>query len=96
MRCVLVKDVDGLYASDPAIPGPHRLRFAETTYETALEIGTKLVQPKAVRHAASRGLRFVVGHQARITTSACNRGLRRREGMRGMKAWASYGLDSPI
>src|ERR1051325_10543263 len=28
-RCVLVKDVDGLYASDPAKPGAHRLRFAE-------------------------------------------------------------------
>jgi homoserine dehydrogenase len=59
-RCVLVKDVDGLYASDPAIPGAHRLRFAETTYETALEIGTKLVQPKAVRHAESRSMRFFV------------------------------------
>ena len=59
-RCVLVKDVDGLYASDPAVPGAHRLRFAETTYETALDIGTQLVQPKAVRLAASRGLRFVV------------------------------------
>lgn len=59
-RCVLVKDVDGLYASDPAVPGPLRLRFAETTYETALEIGTKLVQPKAVRFAASRGFQFVV------------------------------------
>ncbi len=59
-RCVLVKDVDGLYASDPAIPSAHRLRFAETTYETALDIGTKLVQSKAVRFAASRGLRFVV------------------------------------
>jgi homoserine dehydrogenase len=59
-RCVLLKDVDGLYASDPAIPGAHRLRFAETTYETALDIGMKLVQPKAVRLAASRALRFVV------------------------------------
>jgi homoserine dehydrogenase len=59
-RCVLLKDVDGLYASDPAVPGIRRLRFAETTYETALDIGTQLVQPKAVRLAASRGLRFVV------------------------------------
>jgi homoserine dehydrogenase len=59
-RCVLVKDVDGLYASDPSVSGIRRLRFAETTYETALDIGKQLVQPKAVRFAASRGLRFVV------------------------------------
>jgi homoserine dehydrogenase len=59
-RCVLLKDVDGLYASDPAVPRIRRLRFAETTYETALDIGTQLVQPKALRLAASRGLRFVV------------------------------------
>lgn len=87
-RCVLVKDVDGLYASDPAIQGSDRLRFAETTYETALEIGTKVVQPKAVRHAASRALRFavtaigatdetVIGcHRDRLADSAINTPLR--------------------
>jgi homoserine dehydrogenase len=59
-RCVLLKDVDGLYASDPALPGTRPLRFAEVTYETPLHIGGQVVQPKAVRFAASRGLRFVV------------------------------------
>jgi homoserine dehydrogenase len=59
-RCVLLKDVDGLYASDPALPGTRPLRFAEVTYETALHIGSQVVQPKAVRFAASRRLRFVV------------------------------------
>ena len=87
-RCVLVKDVDGIYASDPAKAGAHRLRFAEATYETALDIGTKVVQPKAVRHAASRSLRFVVtaigatdetvigSHTNRIADSASNTPLR--------------------
>jgi homoserine dehydrogenase len=59
-RCVLLKDVDGLYASDPALPGTRPLRFAEVTYETALHIGSQVVQPKAVRFAASRCLSFVV------------------------------------
>jgi homoserine dehydrogenase len=59
-RCVLLKDVDGLYASDPAIPGTRPLRFAEVRYDTAFHIGSQVVQPKAVRFAASRGLRFVV------------------------------------
>jgi homoserine dehydrogenase len=58
--CVLLKDVDGLYVSDPALPGARPLRFAEVTYETALHIGRQVVQPKAVRFAASRRLPFVV------------------------------------
>jgi len=59
-RCVLLKDVDGLYANDPACSGPRPLRFAEITYETTLRIGSQVVQAKAVRFAASRGLRFSV------------------------------------
>jgi homoserine dehydrogenase len=59
-HCVLLKDVDGLYARDPAASGIRPLRFAEATYETALHVGTQVVQPKAVRLAASRGLRFDV------------------------------------
>jgi len=87
-RCVLVKDVDGLYASDPAVPTSHPLRFAETTYETALDIARQLVQPKAVRFAASRGLRFDItavgasnetvigGHSNRLAASANSTPLR--------------------
>ena len=58
--CVLVKDVDGIYTSDPARSGARPLRFAEATYETACRVGDRVVQAKAVRFAAARGLRFNV------------------------------------
>ena len=59
-RAVLVKDVDGLYMSDPARAGAHPARYREIRYETACSVGGKVVQSKAVRYAASRDLRFSV------------------------------------
>jgi len=59
-ECVLIKDVDGLYTSDPAEPGATALRFAQTKYETALRVGGPVVQAKAVRFAATCGLRFTI------------------------------------
>jgi len=59
-RCVLLKDVDGLYTSDPACSSKRPTRFAQIRYETALRVGSQVVQPKALRFAASRGLGFEV------------------------------------
>lgn len=60
-RCVLLKDVDGLYERDPALPGPRPRRYAELPYEEALRLDGGIVQPKAVRFARDRGLGFEVG-----------------------------------
>lgn len=60
-KCVLVKDVDGIYSSDPATSSTAPLRFAELKYETALEVAGNLVQRKALRFAAANGLPFSVG-----------------------------------
>ena len=57
-RCVLLKDVAGVYTSDPARAATPPPRFAEVTYETACCVASTVVQPKAVRFAASRHLRF--------------------------------------
>jgi homoserine dehydrogenase len=51
-RCRLIKDVDGVYESDPAVcgaggPGAPR-RFASLTYGEAIACASQLVQPKAV------------------------------------------------
>jgi homoserine dehydrogenase len=54
-RCVLVKDVDGLYERDPALPGPPPARFARLTWEDALRVGGKVVQPKTLRTARLHG-----------------------------------------
>jgi homoserine dehydrogenase len=57
-RCVLLKDVPGVYTSDPARAATPPPRFTEVTYDTACCVGSTVVQPKAVRFAASRHLRF--------------------------------------
>ena len=59
-QCVLVKDVDGVYTSDPAVGLPNAARFAQASYETALRLGSQLVQKKALRFAANKKLRFTI------------------------------------
>src|SRR6202022_2972397 len=60
-RCVLIKDVDGLYTSDPAAAASTlSLRFTQAKYETALRAGGPVIQDKAVRFAAECGLRFAI------------------------------------
>jgi len=55
-RCILVKDVDGLYVSDPAKSPKRPARFREVTYETAYRIGNPLIQSKAIHFAAAHRL----------------------------------------
>jgi homoserine dehydrogenase len=60
-RCILLKDVDGLYASDPArVDGVRPLRFVQARHETALRIGGLIVQDKAVRFATECGRSFEI------------------------------------
>ena len=50
-RCRLLKDVDGVYESDPAeaAPSSSLQRFSALGYADALELATTLIQPKAVQ-----------------------------------------------
>ena len=57
-QCVLIKDVDGLYTSDPAGTTVRASRFAQVSYDTAIRLGGQVVQSKAVRFAASNKIRF--------------------------------------
>lgn len=59
-HCVLLKDIDGLYTSDPANTSFRPSRFIQASYDTALRIGGKVVQPKAVRFAATNKLHFSI------------------------------------
>jgi homoserine dehydrogenase len=59
--CRLVKDVDGLYERDPAIPGPAPRRYERASYADVLRLDGSIVQHKAVRFARSRGVAFEVG-----------------------------------
>ena len=60
-ECRLLKDVDGLYQSDPALPGPPPPRYRQIGFDDALALDEGIVQHKALRFARERGLRFRVG-----------------------------------
>lgn len=60
-RCRLVKDVDGLYASDPkSVIGGRPERFKRLGWEEALSLRGKVVQAKALEFARENRLRFEV------------------------------------
>lgn len=60
--CRLIKDVDGLYERDPAVPGPKPHRFLGLRHDDALEkLDSQVVQRKAIRYAVHHSLAFEVG-----------------------------------
>lgn len=59
--CRLIKDVDGLYTSDPnSHSGPLAARFSRVSYTTATRVGGAVVQRKAIEFAEHQRLRFSV------------------------------------
>lgn len=60
-RCILVKDVDGLYERDPALPGPRPRRYAEIPFAAALRLDGGIVQKKAIAFALEHRQSFEVG-----------------------------------
>jgi len=59
--CRLIKDVDGLYTSDPnARTGASAARFVRVSYATAARVGGAVVQLKAIDFAERHRLRFMV------------------------------------
>jgi homoserine dehydrogenase len=60
-RCRLVKDVDGLYASDPkSVVGARPERYERLGWERALGLRSGVVQVKALEFARENRLRFEV------------------------------------
>lgn len=59
-RCRLLKDVDGVYESDPAIVENHARRFHRLSWRSALDIGGRIIQPRALQFAQSHGQAFEV------------------------------------
>lgn len=60
-RCRLVKDVDGWYERDPALPGPRPARCTRLSWDDALRNGARVVQAKAVAFARASLQEFAVG-----------------------------------
>ncbi|HMO15834.1 MAG TPA: hypothetical protein PKD64_17410 [Pirellulaceae bacterium] len=61
-RCRLIKDVDGLYEFDPqhSTTGTAPQRYLSITWDTALQLDSSILQPKAIRFAQERELEFEV------------------------------------
>lgn len=60
-RCILVKDVDGLYDRDPAQPGGGARRYLDAGWDDALATDGSIIQHKAVRFARAHGVGFELG-----------------------------------
>ncbi len=72
-RCRLLKDVDGLFTSDPTTD-PAARRFETATWGTVLRLGAKLVQPKAVCFAREAAMEFEIGALAPSRGTRVGRG----------------------
>jgi homoserine dehydrogenase len=59
-HCRLLKDVEGVYAADPAV-NPTAHRFRSMSWSSAITVAGSLVQPKALRFAQLSALPFEVG-----------------------------------
>jgi homoserine dehydrogenase len=60
-RCVLVKDVDGLFDGDPNDPGsPATRRYTRASWDELARVGDVVVQPKAVSFARENRIQFTV------------------------------------
>jgi homoserine dehydrogenase len=68
-RCILLKDVDGLFERDPALSGPRPRRFEQVPFARASELDGRIVQKRTVQFAAARERSFEVGalHSVRPT-----------------------------
>lgn len=67
-RCVLIKDVDGLYDRDPQAD-PSARRYARASWDAALATDGSIVQHAALRFAQARGLDFEIGSVASPMTT---------------------------
>lgn len=68
--CRLIKDVDGLYTSDPnSVTGLSAARFGRVSYATAARVGGAVVQLKAIDFAEQHRLRFIVSSAGSIRST---------------------------
>ena len=72
--CRLVKDVEGLYDRDPALPGPPPERFANVSWSDALALGGAILQRKALLFAREHELEFEVGGPGGARTTLVGQG----------------------
>lgn len=60
VSCTLIRDVDGLYVSDPAVHRHLPDRYRMINYRDVRALDDRVVQPKALRHAEAHDVVFTV------------------------------------
>ncbi|HVO34263.1 MAG TPA: M20/M25/M40 family metallo-hydrolase [Gemmatimonadales bacterium] len=68
--CRLVKDVEGVYERDPGAGGRAPRRYELLSWEDALKLGSRVVQPKTLHFARRERIEFEVG---RVGSPVCTR-----------------------
>lgn len=81
-RVRLIKDVDGVYAEDPA-ENPDAERYAELDYDAAAKASSGLIQPKAIAAAKAAGVVIEIaamgaGDATRICSAPARKAAARR------------------
>lgn len=79
-RCRLIKDVNGIFERDPALPGPPARRFSAVSWGDAIRLGGGIVQERCLRYARSRDLEFEVAAWGSHAATLVGRGPSRLEG----------------
>lgn len=59
--CRLLKDVDGVYEHDPTSTGRAPRRYEQLSWDDALKLGSRVVQPKTLHYARRERIEFDVG-----------------------------------
>ena len=59
--CRLVKDVDGVYEHDPGTGAAAPRRYEQLSWDDALKLGSRVVQPKTLHYARRERIEFDVG-----------------------------------
>jgi acetylornithine deacetylase len=59
--CRLIKDVDGVYEHDPGAGGRAPRRYEQISWDDALKLGSRVVQPKTLHYARRERIEFDVG-----------------------------------
>jgi homoserine dehydrogenase len=77
-RVRLLKDVDGVYAEDPA-KNPRAERYGQMTYEGAAEASSGLIQPKAISAAQAEGITVEIAAIGHHEATVINGGPPRKE-----------------
>src|SRR3546814_10110913 len=84
-RVRLIKDVDGVYAEDPA-KNPYAERYAELSYAEAAEASSGLIQPKAILAAEKENVLIEIASLgAAEATTIAHRPARKAMPLRGDK-----------